>query len=111
MGFLTSFSRSMYLTSYINSLERQLLNVTGMQADLSREISRMTTAISDLDDAESASVKNLKARLNELEALDKQLQARMQKIRVMLQAANTEKQSADGMLQQSIQQSFSYSVR
>ena len=108
MGFLTSFSRSMYLTNYINTLQIQLDDITSEQIALSNTVSQLQSQISEINDNDSAAVKQLFARKTELEALDKQLSQRLEKIKHQLQAANTEKQSADQMLQLNIQRSFTY---
>lgn len=108
MGFLVAFSRKMYLTSYINSLEVKVRDMTEQRLDLTETITQLTTQISDIGDNDSAAVKKLKARQAELENLDKQLEMRMQKYQAQLQAAQTEQQSADQALQKSIERSFSY---
>ncbi len=108
MGFLISFNRKMYLTNYINSLERRLNDITSQKLNLTETITQLSSQISDLGNTDSPAVKKLEARKVELENLDKQLDIRMQKIQAQLQAANTELQSADQALQQNIQRSFSY---
>lgn len=108
MGFLVAFTRKMYLTNYINSLEVKIKDITEQKLDLTDTITQLTTQISDIGDNDSPAVKKLKARQAELENLDKQLEMRMQKFQAQLQAANTELQSADQALQQGISRSFSY---
>lgn len=98
----------MYLTNYINSLERRLNDITSQKLNLTETITQLSSQISDLGNTDSPAVKKLEARKVELENLDKQLDIRMQKIQAQLQAANTELQSADQALQQNIQRSFSY---
>ncbi len=108
MGFLISFNRKMYLTNYINNLERRLNDITAQKLNLTDTITQLNSQISDIGNTDSPAVKKLEARKVELENLDKQLDVRMQKIQTQLQAANTELQSADESLQQNIQRSFSY---
>ncbi len=108
MGVLISFNRKMYLTNYINILERKLNDITTQQMNLLDTITQLNSQISDIGNTDSPAVKKLEARKVELENLDKQLNVRMQKIQTQLQSANTELQSADQALQQNIQRSFSY---
>ena len=108
MGVLISFNRKMYLTNYINTLERKLNDITTQQMNLLDTITQLNSQISDIGNTDSPAVKKLGARKVELENLDKQLNVRMQKIQTQLQSANTELQSADQALQQNIQRSFSY---
>lgn len=110
MGFLVSFSRSMYLTSYINKLQGRLDDITTQKLNLTDTITQLTSQISDIGNTDSPAVKQLQARKVELENLDAQLELRMKKIQTQLQAATTEQQSADQMLQQNIQKSFSYNA-
>lgn len=110
MGFLVSFSRSMYLTSYINKLQSRLDDITTQKLNLTDTITQLTSQISDIGNTDSPAVKQLQARKVELENLDAQLELRMKKIQTQLQAASTEQQSADQMLQQNIQKSFSYNA-
>ncbi len=110
MGFLVSFSRSMYLTSYINKLQSRLDDITTQKLNLTDTITQLTSQISDIGNTDSPAVKQLQARKVELENLDAQLELRMKKIQTQLQAATTEQQSADQMLQQNIQKSFSYNA-
>lgn len=110
MGFLVSFSRSMYLTSYINKLQSRLDDITTQKLNLTDTITQLTSQISDIGNTDSPAVKQLQARKVELENLDSQLELRMKKIQTQLQAASTEQQSADQMLQQNIQKSFSYNA-
>ena len=108
MGFLVAFSRKMYLTSYVHNLQVKLNDITTEKLNLTDSISKLTSDISDIGDTDSPAVKQLEARKEKLENIDKQLDMRMKKIQTQLDAANTELQSADQMLQQTIQQSFSY---
>ncbi len=110
MGFLVSFSRTMYLTSYVNKLQSRLDDITTQKLNLTDTITQLTSQISDIGNTDSPAVKQLQARKAELENLDSQLELRMKKIQTQLQAAQTEQQSADQMLQQNIQKSFSYNA-
>lgn len=110
MAFLANFQRQMYLTEYVNNLEVKMKNITEQKLDLTDTITQLTTQISDIGDAESPSVKKLKARQAELENLDKQLDMRMTKYQTQLQAANTELQSATQATQNGVKRSFSYNI-
>lgn len=107
MGFLVAFSRQMYLTNYVNSLQVKVKNITEQRMELTETITQLTTQISDIGDNDSPAVKKLKARMAELENLDKQLEMRMQKYQTQLDAANTELQSTQQSVQQLVQSSFS----
>lgn len=100
----------MYLTSYINKLQSRLDDITTQKLNLTDTITQLTSQISDIGNTDSPAVKQLQARKVELENLDAQLELRMKKIQTQLQAASTEQQSADQMLQQNIQKSFSYNA-
>lgn len=108
MGFLVSFSRSLYLTNYIHSLETQLNDRTSFKLQATEEIAQLNSQISDIGNPDSPAVKKLESRKVALEALEKKLDIEIQKIQTQLQAANTERQSADQMLQQNVERSFSY---
>ena len=110
MGVITSFSRSMYLTNYINTLKAQLNDVMELQTGIMTEVSQLMSDINDIGENDSPAVKQLKARQTELEALDRQLQARLKKIQAMLDAAQTEIQSADQMLSRDIQTTCRYGL-
>ena len=110
MGFLITFNRKMYLTAYINNLQSKITDITAQRLRFSDEITKYTSEIGDIGDTESPAVKKLEARKKELENLDKKLEAELQKYQTQLQASQTELQSADQALQQSIAQSFRYSL-
>ncbi len=108
MGFLISFNRKMYLTNYVNQLETRINDITTQKLNLTDTITQLASQISDIGNTDSPAVKKLEARKVELENFEKQLDLRMQKYQTQLQAANTELQSADQMLEQNLQRSFSY---
>ena len=109
MGVLTAFSRTMYLTRYINDLQAKLNDVTGKKQLLFDKITKFTES-SDLSNTDSAVVKELQAMKVKLQALDRKLDTQMQELKSRLQAAQVELQSANGMLQSNIQTSFQYNI-
>lgn len=110
MGFLVSFQRQMYLTNYVNDLEIKMTRLTEQKLDLTDQITEITTSISDIGDNDLASVKKLKKRQQQLEKIDKELDAQMKKMQTQLDAANTELKSAEKSTQNGIQRSFTYNV-
>ena len=109
MGFLVAFNRKLTLLNHRNIIEAKIADINAQRLNLTNKISDLASQISDLGDTDSPSVKKLEATKAKLEALDKQLALRLETFQSQLQAINTEYQSADSMLQQNIQQSFSYS--
>jgi len=107
MGFLVAFTRQMYLTSYVHSLQVKVKDITEQKLELTETISQLSTQISDIGDNYTPAVKKLKARMTELENLDKQLEMRMKKYQTQLDAANAELQSTTQGVQQLAQSSFS----
>ncbi len=110
MGFLLSFQRKMYLTNYLNSIQSRINELTSYQMSIAEEISRTTSSINRIGDNDSPDVKQLEAQKEELEAIDKKCSMELQKLQSQYQAAQTELQSADQLLQQTIQDSFSYKL-
>ena len=106
MGFLLSFQRKMYLTNYLNSIQSRINELTSYQMSIAEEISRTTSSIKKNDVYASLE----KAQKEELEAIDKKCSMELQKLQSQYQAAQTELQSADQLLQQTIQDSFSYKL-
>ena len=107
MGVLLAYSRTIFLTRYINDLEAQLQDVTEEKQKLMNEITKVTDA-GDLSNSDSAAVKELNALKVRLQALDRKLDIKMKDISTRLNAATQERQSADAMLQENIRSSFSY---
>ncbi len=110
MGFLLSFQRKMYLTNYLNTLQSKINEQTSYQMGIAEEIARTTSSINKIGDKDSPDVKQLEAQKAELEAIDKRCSMELQKLQTQYQAAQTEMQSADQTLQQTIQDSFSYKL-
>lgn len=107
MAFLTLYSRKIYLTNYIHKLQNGLTDMTREKLELTDHITKLTSQISDMGAHESPAVKKLEARLAELKQFEAKLDIEMQKRQTQVQAAQTEMQSLDQSLSQSIQSSFS----
>ena len=108
MGFLVAFSRKMYLTQYIHSIETKINDKTALKLELTDQITACVQKINDIADSDSPAVKKLQKQKADIEAMEKQIDIEIQKLQTQLQAANTEMQSADQMLQTNLQRSFSY---
>ncbi len=107
MGFLVAYSRKMYLTAYINKLQVKIKDITEQKLKLTDTITEYQSQINDIGDADSPSVKKLKAKMVEIENLEKQADLQAQKYQTQLSAAQTELNSADSAVQSGIQSSFS----
>lgn len=110
MGFLTSYNRKIFLIEHSHQIESRLNDITAQKLRLTDAITELSGQIGDLGNTDSPSVKKLEAKRAELENLEKKMDIQMQKYQTKLQATQTEMQSLDGMLQQSIQKSFTYQV-
>ena len=110
MGFLISFNRKMYLTTYIHNLESKINDITEQKLSMSHRIAALNSEINDIADSDSPAVKQLRSERARIEALEKKLDIEIQKYQTQLQAANAEIQSADQALQEGIKTSFSYNV-
>ena len=108
MGFLVAFSRKMYLTQYIHSIQSKVTDKTEEKLKLTNTITDYTMKINDIGNSDSPAVKKLQKLKAEIEAYEKKIDIEIQKLQTQLQAANTEMQSADQVLQNNIQRSFTY---
>ena len=108
MGFLLSFSRKLYLTQYMHSINSKINDKLEEKQRLTNTITDYQMKINDIGDSDSPAVKKLQKLKAEIEAYEKKVDIEIQKLQTQLQAANTEIQSADQMLQSEIQRSFSY---
>lgn len=106
MGFLVAFSRKMYLTSYIHNIQAQLNDMTAQKLEFTNLIAQLNSDINDIGNSDSPSVKKMKSELAAIEALEKRLDMKIQKLQTQMEAANTELQSADSALSNGIQSSF-----
>ena len=105
MGYVALFQRELFLTMRVNILQSKISAISQQRLDLTETITQFTTQISDIADNDSPTVKKLKARMAELENLDKQLEMRMKKFQTQLEAANTELTTASQAKSQLIQTS------
>lgn len=106
MGFLVAFSRKMSLTSYIHNIQAQLNDMTAQKLEFTNLIAQLNSDINDIGNSDSPSVKKMKSELNAIEALEKRLDMKIQKLQTQMEAANAELQSADNALNSGIQSSF-----
>ena len=96
--------------NYVHSIETRINDITQKKLNMTNTIAELNTQINDIGDNDSPAVKKLEARKIELENFEKKLDIELQKLQAQLQAATTEEQSADQMLQDNISKSFSYKV-
>lgn len=108
MGYLIAFTRKMYLLHETNKIQSRINDITSQKMNLTDTISQLVSDISDMGDPDSPAVKQLEARRVQLENLEKKLDLRIQKYQTKLQAAQTEMNTVDSLLQQGIKQTFSY---
>lgn len=110
MGFLIAFDRKIFLTNYINILERKINDITEEKLSMADRIATLNSEINDISDSDSPAVKQLRSEKARIEVLEKKLDVELQKYQAQLQAANTEIQSANQALQKGIEDSFSWSL-
>lgn len=107
MGLAAATFRLMYLNSFKHELENKITIVTESKLSLTKTISELTSASTDMD-PESEVTKQLNQRKERLNALDKKLDDQMQLYNSQLEMVNTELQSCQKMQADSIKSSFSY---
>lgn len=107
MGLASSTFRLMYLNSLRIDLENKLQVITESKLSLSRTITELVGTANDMD-PESEVVKQLNARKERLNLLDKKLDMQMQLYNTQLEMINTEMKSCQTMLDKNIESSFSY---
>lgn len=107
MGLASSTFRLMYLNSLRIDLENKLQVITESKLSLSRTITELVGTSNDMD-PESEVVKQLNARKERLNLLDKKLDMQMELYNNQLKMINTEIESCKSLLDSNIKSSFSY---
>ena len=107
MGLASSTFRLMYLNSFRLDLESKIQTITERKLSLTRTISEMVSIGNDMD-PESEVVKQLNARKEKLNALDKKLDMQLEMYNSQLKMIDTEMESCKSMIDKNIQRAFSY---
>ena len=107
MGFITGSIRLLYLTQLRNDLEYKIMLISEAKLDMSKSITDLMEVGTDLD-PDSPIIKNMKARRDRLQQVEKRLDEQMTIYQNKLKAVDTEIQSAQSMVDKGIQLSFKY---
>ena len=107
MGFVTGSIRLFYLTQLRNDLEHKIMLISEAKLDMSKSITDLMECGTDLD-PDSPIIKNMKARRDKLQEVEKKLDLQMTLYQNKLKAVETEIQSAQNVVDKGIQRSFSY---
>lgn len=107
MGLITSTYRMMYLTAYKFSLESKIQWISTAKMELIASADEIHALGNDLD-PENPAVKQMEARRDKLNILEKRLDLQMQDYQNRLKMVETELQSCQSMVDSAIKQSFSY---
>ena len=107
MGLISSSYRSMYLTAYKYSLETKIQWIATAKMELVASTDEIMALGNDLD-PDNPAVKQLEARRDKLNVLEKRLDMQMEEYQNRLNMVNTELQSAKSAVDSAIKNSFSY---
>ena len=94
MGLISSSYRMMYLMAYKNSLETKLQWIAESKMELAASSDEILALGSDLD-PQNPAVKQLKARKNKLDALEKRLDMQVKEYQNRLQMIEAELKSCE----------------
>ena len=109
MGLIASSMRLLTLTAYKNSLEMRIQSVTENMMGLQNQIDELVTIGADLD-PDSDALKDLKAKKERLNLIEKKLEMQQKQFQTQLEAVNQEIQSCQQSVVQNVQGMFSYSL-
>ena len=101
--------RLLTLTAYKNSLEMRIQSVTENMMGLQDQIDELVTIGADLD-PDSDALKDLKAKKERLNLIEKKLEMQQKQFQTQLEAVNQEIQSCQQRVVQNVQGLFSYSL-
>lgn len=107
MGLASATFRLVYLESFRHDLEMKIQTITESKLSLTKTIDELVNVGNDMD-PESETVKQLQARRDKLNALDKKLDAQLQLYKSQLEMVNTEIESAEKLRDKTIERSFKY---
>ena len=107
MGLAAATFRLMYLNSFRFDLENRIQSITESKMSLTRSINDLVSAESDMD-PESEIVKQLQARKDKLNALDKKLDMQLEMYNNQLKMIDKALESCRGMIDKNIERTFTY---
>jgi DNA repair ATPase RecN len=107
MGLVSGIIRLQYLAQTQLDLEYKLQTLSQTKMQLASQGFELVSIGSDLD-PDSPEVKRLETRRQKLELMEKKIDAEILKYQNMLKMAETEMQSAQKIVDNSIKRSFSY---
>lgn len=107
MGYVTASLRVLYLMQMRSDLEYKMMLITQASRDLSRSTSDILKITTDLD-PDSPIVKNLNARMQKLQAIEKQLELKMEHYSTRLKAIEEEINATKGMIDSGMKRIFSH---
>ena len=110
MGFVTGSIRLLYLTQLKNDLEHKIMLISESKLEMSKSITDLMSVGTDLD-PDSPIIKSMKARRDKLKIIEDELDRQMKIYETKLHAVTTEIQSAQKIVDDGIQRSFSYGAR
>jgi len=108
MGLATSQIRLIYLTMLRSDLEFKIQLITQSKISLTNSTSELIDAGNNLDPS-SPEMKLLAQRQQRLQAIEKKLDATIERYKTMLNAVTTELQAAERFVSEDIRLSFNYS--
>lgn len=107
MGMATAQLRLMYLNAYRLDLEYKMQLITEAKMNLSKTCTDLLNVGTDLS-SDDPIVKQLEARKERLNMMEKKLDMQMQQYQQKLQMINNEYNSCESMLKENIGRSFKY---
>ena len=109
MGLISSTYRMMYLTAYQYSLESKIQWISTAKMELVASAGEVMALGNDLE-PDNPAVKQLEARRDKLNLLEKRLDLQMQEYQSRLQMVNKELDSCRDAVDKAIDRSFSYKL-
>ena len=109
MGLISSTYRMMYLTAYQYSLESKIQWISTAKMELVASSGEIMSLGNDLD-PDNPAVKQLEARRDKLNLLEKRLDMQLQEYQTRLNMVNKELESCKGAVDSAIERSFSYKL-
>lgn len=107
MGMATAQLRLMYLNAYWLDLEYKMQLITEAKMNLSKTCTDLLNVGTDLS-SDDPIVKQLEARKERLNMMEKKLDMQMQQYQQKLQMIKNEYKSCEDMLKENIGRSFKY---
>jgi len=109
MGLITSSFRQMYLIAYRYTLESKIQWISTAKLELVASSDEILALGNDLD-PDNPAVKQLEARRQKLNALEKKLDMQMADYQNRIQMVNAELESCQQAVRNAIDRSFKYEV-